>query len=128
MGLLYMVQPTELVGTNRFKIGRSKKNSFKRLHSYRKGTRIILTASCENHKEVEDELIEAFKREFTLVAGNEYFHGREEDMVSLFKIVIAGRAVLMSSFPRGKEVIHNERLMTKVELRKTLKLGENRES
>ena len=127
MGLLYFVQPTELIGTSRFKIGRSSKNSFKRLHSYRKGTRIILTASCDDHKVVEAELIDAFNSEFTLIAGNEFFHGKEEDMVALFKTVIAGRAVLMSSFPRGKEVIYQEKLMTKVELRKLLKLGENRE-
>lgn len=30
-GLIYLIQPKELIGTNRYKIGCSRKNDFKRI-------------------------------------------------------------------------------------------------
>jgi hypothetical protein len=84
MGILYFIQPAELVGTNRYKIGCSSKSDLSRLRSYRVGTRILMVLECDNPFEVEGKLIEQFNSIFHKVAGNEWFEGNEKDMRTLF--------------------------------------------
>ena len=84
MGLLYFIQPAELVGTTRYKIGRSSKNDLSRLRAYRAGTRMIMILECENDVEIEERLIAAFNARFPRVAGKEWFEGNEKDMRTLF--------------------------------------------
>lgn len=84
MGLLYFIQPAELVGTTRYKIGRSSKDDLSRLRAYRVGTRMIMILECENDIEIEEKLIAAFNAQFPRVAGKEWFEGNEKDMRKLF--------------------------------------------
>ena len=46
MGILYLVQPSELRNTFRFKIGRSSKFDLSRVRSYRNGTRYLCIMEC----------------------------------------------------------------------------------
>ena len=85
MGLLYLVQPAELVGTNRYKIGCSSKSNLSRVRNgYRKGTRYLLITECENPFEVEKTIKDEFCKEFNLIAGTEYFEGDEIKIRKLF--------------------------------------------
>lgn len=88
MGLLYFIQPAELVGTTRYKIGRSSKNDLSRLRAYRAGTRMILILECENDVEIEERLIAAFNSLFPRVAGKEWFEGNEKEMRTLFYDIV----------------------------------------
>lgn len=88
MGLLYFIQPAELVGTTRYKIGRSSKNDLSRLRAYRTGTRMILILECENDIQIEARLIDAFNSQFPRVAGKEWFEGNEKDMRALFYDIV----------------------------------------
>jgi hypothetical protein len=88
MGLLYFIQPAELVGTTRYKIGRSSKNDLSRLRAYRVGTRMILVMECDNDVEIEEKLIAAFNGLFPRVAGKEWFEGNEKDMRTLFYDIV----------------------------------------
>jgi hypothetical protein len=88
MGLLYFIQPAELVGTTRYKIGRSSKNDLSRLRAYRTGTRMILILECENDIQIEAMLIDAFNSQFPRVAGKEWFEGNEKDMRALFYDIV----------------------------------------
>ena len=57
-GSVYMVQPAELVGTNRFKIGCSSKNDLSRCKTgYKTGTRYIHIMECTDPFAVEKEIM-----------------------------------------------------------------------
>jgi hypothetical protein len=88
-GIIYLLQPAELVGTNHYKIGCSKKNNLDRLKSYKIGTRYIDIRECSNPHDVETKVKDSFKNKFTLVAGTEYFKGNEIDIKKEFNDVIS---------------------------------------
>ena len=83
-GTLYFIQPAELVGTNRYKIGCSAKNDMLRCRSYRVGTRYLMVVECPQPFQVESILIKQFQARFPRVAGKEYFEGDELEMRNLF--------------------------------------------
>lgn len=88
-GTIYLVQPAELVGTERYKIGCSAKNDLERCKKgYKKGTRFINIQECEDPFGVEHEIKTRFNEKFTLVAGKEYFEGKEEDIKKEFADVV----------------------------------------
>lgn len=88
MGIVYLVQPCELVGTDRYKIGRSSKDDLSRVLSYKKGTRYISIMECDDDKSLEKLLINEFNEKFKKIAGNEYFQGDVDEMFNCFiKIV-----------------------------------------
>ena len=86
MGIVYLVQPAELVGTNRYKIGCSADSeSLKRIvNGYKKGTRYLHICDCVDHVDAEKQLICVFKTKFSLIAGHEYFQGDEIDIRTCF--------------------------------------------
>ena len=84
MGILYFIQPAELVGTTRFKVGCSAKNDLSRVKSYRTGTRMIMILQCEDPFGVEQKVLFEFNDRFHKIAGNEYFEGDEHDMRKVF--------------------------------------------
>ena len=84
MGILYFIQPAELVGTNRFKVGCSAKNDLSRVKSYKVGTRTIMILQCEDPFGVEQKVLQEFNTRFHKIAGNEYFEGNELDMRTVF--------------------------------------------
>jgi len=84
MGILYFIQPAELVGTNRFKVGCSAKNDLSRVKSYKVGTRTIMILQCEDPFGIEQKVLQEFNTRFHKIAGNEYFEGNELDMRTVF--------------------------------------------
>ena len=84
MGILYFIQPAELVGTNRFKVGCSTKNDLSRVKSYKAGTRMIMILQCEDPFLLEQKVLVEFKNQFHKIAGNEYFEGDESVMRKVF--------------------------------------------
>lgn len=92
-GVVYLIQPAELVGTKRYKIGCSGKDGLHRCKKgYKKGTRFLNIIQCSLPFVVENEIKRVFNYHFRLVAGNEYFEGDEEAMKQLFYGIV-------SSFP-----------------------------
>ena len=80
-GVIYLVQPAELVGTHRYKVGCSKKPNLDRCKKgYKKGTRFIAIMECKYPLVIESELKKAFNKKFELIAGREYYKGNESDM------------------------------------------------
>lgn len=89
-GTIYLIQPAELVGTDRYNIICSTKNdldTFKK--DYKKETRFIDSRECENPFDVEQEVKSWFNSKFKLVAGKKYFEGNETDIKREFNDVIS---------------------------------------
>ena len=80
-GTVYFIQPTELINTNKYKIGMSRENDLCRLKTYHKGTRFICVMSCKYPKTLEGILKTCFKNKYKLIAGSEYFEGNEDEML-----------------------------------------------
>ena len=73
-GIIYLIQPTKLIGTNRFKIGCSGNTSLDRCrHGYKKGSRYICIMECVKPFALEKNIIKDFNDKFKLIAGNEYY-------------------------------------------------------
>jgi len=88
-GTVYFIQPTELKETNKYKIGMSKENNLNRLiKGYRKGTRFISVMSCKYPKTLECIIKRNFIIKYKLIAGTEFFEGKEEDMLKDFLQII----------------------------------------
>jgi len=83
-GTLYFIQPAELVGTNRYKIGCSATNDMVRCKSYRQGTRYLMILECPQPFSVESVVKSRFESLFQRVAGKEYFEGDELEMRRVF--------------------------------------------
>jgi len=84
-GVIYLIQPCELIGTNRFKIGCSKDTSLNRVQNgYKKGTRYLYISECNNPLLLEKKIIDVFNEKFKLIAGREYFEGNEEEINKCF--------------------------------------------
>ena len=85
MGIVYLIQPAELVGTNRVKVGCSNKSDLSRVtKGYKKGTVSLCICSTEEPFELEKTLLNLFKERFELLAGNEYFIGDIDQMRKVF--------------------------------------------
>ena len=83
-GMLYLIQPAELIGTDRYKIGCSNSPTLDRVRSYRKGSLYLSIKQVKNSMVVEKQLIALFKEKFTLFVGNEYFRGNADEMIKVF--------------------------------------------
>lgn len=84
MGLIYLIQPAELIGTHRYKIGCSTKTNLDRIRNYKKGSRCICICKCDNPYYFEKILKKLFNDKFELIAGREYFEGNNELVVRNF--------------------------------------------
>lgn len=90
MGLIYLVQPTDFVGTDIYKIGMSNSNTIKRIRSYGRRCINVVSRECDNPLEVENELIKAFESKFgDPIQGNEWFKGDKLMMINAFDKCIA---------------------------------------
>lgn len=83
-GIVYLVQPETLIGTNRYKIGMSNKTTIERIKQYGKNAKCIAICAVANPSQVEIRLKIAFAGRFKLIAGKEYFEGNMKDMVRCF--------------------------------------------
>lgn len=85
IGIIYFIQPAELVTTNRYKIGCSNKNTLDRCKTgYRCGSRYLCIMECANPMKLENIIKICFRNRFKLIAGNEYFEGDENEMLNEF--------------------------------------------
>lgn len=88
-GIVYLIQPVELVKCRRFKIGCSRTPDLSRCkNGYNNGSRYICIMECYEPVSVETELIKCFKQKFKLVGGNEYFEGDELQLRDEFYNVV----------------------------------------
>jgi hypothetical protein len=88
-GIVYLLQPAELVGTNRYKVGCSGKADLSRVKSYKTGSRYIYIMECDNPFHVENILKKKFQEKFHLIAGKEFFQGDELEMRRTFLDIIS---------------------------------------
>ncbi len=88
-GIIYLIQPAELVGTTRYKIGCSKTNDLKRCNNgYKNGSRYLCIMECVNPLILENIIKEKFNTKFTLIAGREYFEGDELNILTEFMAIV----------------------------------------
>jgi len=87
MGLIYLIQPCELVGTKRYKIGISNKSDLSRVLSYKKGSRYLCILDCNNPNIIEKCLKDSFNKKYNLIAGNEYYEGDESEILYDFLMI-----------------------------------------
>ncbi len=86
--IVYLVQPEVLIGTDRFKIGKSTEKGLDRIKSYGKGTNILYICKCNNPTNVELLVINEFKKYFKLVCGNEYYSGNVNEILYVFYNIV----------------------------------------
>ena len=84
IGLIYLVQPSEYIGTNVYKIGYSLQENFTRLLSYGRYTKYICNLNCENPLKLETIIIQDFSQKYRLIRGYEYFEGSEQKILNNF--------------------------------------------
>lgn len=85
IGMIYLIQPKELIGTHRYKIGMTNIPNLNRCNNgYLKGSRYICIMECNNPFALEKNIKKIFKEKFKLIAGHEYFEGDEEIMIEEF--------------------------------------------
>lgn len=76
MGIVYLIQPEELLGTNRYKIGCSSFNDTRRIQDgYHKYTEIHCVIHVRDYLAYERLLKMVFRKKYSLVCGNEFFEG-----------------------------------------------------
>ena len=78
-GIVYLIQPGELLGTKRYKVGMSKNETIKRIKNYKTKTRILCILNSDNPKKLEHKIIKTFKKNFNNCSGNEYFEIEETE-------------------------------------------------
>lgn len=84
-GIIYLIQPAELVGTNRYKIGCSKIPDLERCkNGYKKGSRYLSIMECIKPLQLEEIIKKTFNNKFKLIAGNEYYEGSEKEILEIF--------------------------------------------
>jgi hypothetical protein len=84
IGLIYLVQPSEYIGTNVYKIGYSLQENFTRLLSYGRNTKYICNLNCENPLKLETIIKQDFSQKYRLIRGYEYFEGSEQEILNNF--------------------------------------------
>jgi hypothetical protein len=85
METVYLLQPAELVGTDRYKVGRTcTKNLSRCTKSYKLGSRYLCIMECNDCVLLENKIKEKFNKLFSIVAGREYFQGDENIMIVEF--------------------------------------------
>ena len=88
-GLLYLIQPAELVGTQRYKIGYSKNNDINKFRKdYKKGSRFLDIYEYDRSSLLVREIRNNFNNKFKLVAGRTYYEGNENDIKKNFNAII----------------------------------------
>lgn len=84
-GIIYLIQPCELIGTERYKIGCSKNSTLDRVkNGYKKGTRYLYISECINPLIIEARIKQEFNKNFKLITGREYYEGNENDIKRTF--------------------------------------------
>ena len=92
-GIVYLVQPSDCLGSSCYKIGMSKSNTIRRLKDYGNKCINIVSRECLNPNEVEFQLIELFNIHFGAPCkGREWFNGSKHKMIEVFDECFANYA------------------------------------
>jgi hypothetical protein len=87
--LVYLIQPAELVGTQRYKIGYSKNIDLDKFRKdYKKGSRFLDIYEYDRSPLLVHEIRNNFNNKFKLVAGRTYYEGNENDIKKNFNETI----------------------------------------
>jgi hypothetical protein len=79
-GIVYLIQPAELVGTFRYKIGCSRNTNLDRCkNGYKKGSRYLCIMDCNEPFILERKIKNKFTEKFTLIAGKEFYECDEDE-------------------------------------------------
>ena len=80
---IYLIQPREFINSNVYKVGKTKRESHKRLNQYPKGSKEIITIACNNCDILENEILKFFRGKYISRTdiGSEYFEGDMESMI-----------------------------------------------
>jgi hypothetical protein len=94
-GIIYMIQPAELIGSNKYKIGHSKSPKLNRcIKAYYASSRFISINECNNPLILEKKIINEFNKLFKLTAGREIFEGNENLMyITYLKLLNAHKNI-----------------------------------
>jgi len=87
-GIVYLIQPAELINTNCYKVGCSKSQTDKRLRSYNKGYKLLFISQCQNPFKIEELIKTEFNNNFELISGKEYYKGDEKKMYNIFMKIL----------------------------------------
>lgn len=88
-GLIYLIQPVELIGTERYKIGMTSNPNLDRCkNGYKKGSRYICIMECNEPLVLERNIKNIFNEKFTLIAGKEYYEGNEKYVLNTFNNLV----------------------------------------
>ena len=108
-GIVYFIQPAELVGTNRYKIGCSRNSDLERIKcGYKKGTRNILIYECVEPFILERKIKDIFNNKFKTIAGKEYYEGDENLMFEEFSKLNNSNSIVNIKKDKNKNENKNE--------------------
>ena len=87
-GYIYLLQPQRSITNNEqiYKIGKTKRENFKRFNEYPVGSILLLQSSCKNCDLMERRLLNIFDEHFIKETdyGREYYHG---DLFEMKKVI-----------------------------------------
>jgi hypothetical protein len=119
---IYLIQPAELIGTNRYKIGRSSQTDLARCKKgYKKGTEFICIMSCMESEILENKIKAHFNKTFKLIAGREYYEGDENSILNEFlSLTLAHRSQRNQGHLNGScKLITNSKYYEEEEIKET---------
>ena len=61
MGIIYIIQLREFIGTDKYKIGRSDTGHLIRVSQYPKGSILLFLLTCNDSRTIEKKIIDDFK-------------------------------------------------------------------
>ena len=89
---IYLLQEREFTKTNEniYKVGRTKKENYRRFNQYPKGSVLLFQIICNNCENIETQVIKEFKEKFNQKKdiGNEYFEGDYKIMIDKIYTII----------------------------------------
>lgn len=115
-GIVYLIQPEILIGTNRYKIGCSSKENINRLKSYSCNSRFLCVMNCNKPFEFEKIIKNKFNEKFNLIGGHEYFEGDEDDIVLTFiDIIHNNKNYLVNNIDDNKKIKNDNEIESKID-------------
>ena len=94
MGIIYLIQPAELIDTTIYKIGGTSNSSLNRIkNKYKLGTRNIAIFECKNPFDIEKCIIKIFNKLFICIEEKEYFSSNCEDKIRIIFTNIVNRKI-----------------------------------
>lgn len=83
---IYLIQLREFINSNQnvYKVGKTKRESSKRLNQYPKGSKEIFTIACDDCDILENEILTLFREKYISRTdlGSEYVQGDVESMIN----------------------------------------------